>query len=56
VLVGEEDEGFRGPARELEAALPGARHVVIPGAAHSPQLENREAWLAAVREHLGNVR
>jgi pimeloyl-ACP methyl ester carboxylesterase len=56
VLVGEEDEDFLGPARELEAALPAARHVVIPAAAHQPQFENREAWLAVVREHLRAVR
>jgi pimeloyl-ACP methyl ester carboxylesterase len=56
VLVGEEDEGFLAPALELEAALPRARHVVIPAASHQPQFENREAWLAAVREHLGNAR
>jgi pimeloyl-ACP methyl ester carboxylesterase len=56
VLVGQEDADFLEHARELEAALPAARHVVIPGAAHSPQLENREAWLAAVRAHLAEAR
>jgi pimeloyl-ACP methyl ester carboxylesterase len=30
----------------------GARRVTIPDAAHSPQLENAPAWLAAIRAHL----
>jgi pimeloyl-ACP methyl ester carboxylesterase len=56
VVVGQEDADFLEHARALEAALPAARHVVIPDAAHSPQLENREAWLAAVRAHLAEAR
>ncbi|MEZ5138430.1 MAG: hypothetical protein R2711_06595 [Acidimicrobiales bacterium] len=31
---------------------PGARHVVVPDAAHSPQFEHPEAWWAAVHEFL----
>jgi pimeloyl-ACP methyl ester carboxylesterase len=40
----------------MAKAIPGARHVVIPDAAHSPQVENREAWLAAIRAHLAWAR
>jgi 2-succinyl-6-hydroxy-2,4-cyclohexadiene-1-carboxylate synthase len=56
VLVGEEDTVFLAPADELEKGIPGARRVTIPAAAHSPQLENAEAWLAAIRGHLERVR
>ncbi len=56
VIVGEQDVFFREPSNELEAGIAGARQVVIPDAAHSPQMENRAAWLDAVREHLTRVR
>jgi pimeloyl-ACP methyl ester carboxylesterase len=56
VLVGAEDEPFLAPSDELERGIPGAVRVTIPDAAHSPQLENPRAWLAAIRAHLGRVR
>lgn len=56
VLVGAEDLAFLAPADELEAAIPDARRITIPGAAHQPQLEAPDAWLAAVRAHLARVR
>jgi pimeloyl-ACP methyl ester carboxylesterase len=40
----------------MARAIPGARHVVIDDAAHSPQLENPDAWLAAVLAHLERAR
>lgn len=43
-------------SRALAAAIPGAKLVVIEDAAHSPQLENPEAWLAAVLGHLDAAR
>lgn len=52
IIVGEQDGPFLQPSEEMEAAIPGARRVVIPDAAHSPQLENPSAWLAAMRDHL----
>jgi pimeloyl-ACP methyl ester carboxylesterase len=52
VLVGEHDVGLRPAADQLHEAIPGSELVVIPHAAHSPQDENRPAWLAAVRAHL----
>jgi pimeloyl-ACP methyl ester carboxylesterase len=52
VIVGEHDDGLRGAADELAAAIPAAHLVVIPDAGHSPQREQRDAWLAALREHL----
>jgi pimeloyl-ACP methyl ester carboxylesterase len=52
VIVGENDAGLRPAADALAATIPGAVLVVVPGAAHSPQDENRDAWLAAVEAHL----
>jgi pimeloyl-ACP methyl ester carboxylesterase len=52
VLVGAEDAPFLAAADELARGIPGARRVTIEGAAHSPQLENPEAWAAAIDAHL----
>jgi len=52
VIVGEHDAGLRKGADELAAIIPGAVLRVIPAAMHSPQDENREAWLDAVQAHL----
>ncbi len=56
VLVGDLDGEFVAASPRLAAAIPGARHLVIPGAGHQPQLEAPEAWLAAMGEHLARVR
>jgi len=56
VMVGALDAEFMGPSPRLAAAIPGARHAVIPNAGHQPQLEAPEAFLAAVREHLARAR
>ena len=56
VIVGEEDAGFTQPSEELAAAIAGAALVRIPDAAHSPQIENPAAWLAAVADHLRRAR
>jgi 3-oxoadipate enol-lactonase len=56
VLVGELDHDFRAPAAALAEAIPGARHVVLPGAGHQPQHEAPDAWRVAVHEHLARVR
>lgn len=52
VIVGAEDAPFLAPSERMARAIPGARHRVIPDAAHSPQIENREAWMEAIRAHL----
>ena len=52
VIVGAEDKPFRKPAEVLAAGIPGARQVVLAGGAHCPQLEDPDAWLAAVDAHL----
>ena len=46
VLVGADDRPFLGAAEYVAAKIPGAEHVVIPGAGHSsntdqPELFNR---------------
>ena len=56
VIVGTEDLPFLEPTTELTAGIPGAVRVDIPDAAHSPQLENPEPWIDAIRSHLDRVR
>lgn len=56
VLVGAEDRAFVGPSRRLAEAIPGARLVVIPGAAHAPQFEQSEAWWAALTGFLDQLK
>lgn len=56
VVCGAEDALI--PPRESEAlrdAIPGARLVIIPGAAHLPNYEQPDAFNAAVREFLGGL-
>jgi pimeloyl-ACP methyl ester carboxylesterase len=48
VVVGDQDVAFLGASRTLATTMPDARLVVIPGAGHSPQFENPDAWYAAV--------
>jgi pimeloyl-ACP methyl ester carboxylesterase len=55
VLVGEDDAGLRPASTEIAEAIDGAVEIVIPNATHSPQEENRPAWLDAVRSHLQRV-
>jgi pimeloyl-ACP methyl ester carboxylesterase len=55
VIVGENDIGLRSGADDLARAIPGAVLEVIPGAAHSPQVEQPDAWVAAVQAHLARV-
>lgn len=56
VLVGSGDANFLAPAHELATGIPGAHRVEIPRAAHQPQFENPDAWVAAIEAHLARVR
>jgi 2-succinyl-6-hydroxy-2,4-cyclohexadiene-1-carboxylate synthase len=56
VIVGAEDAPFLAASDVLAKSIAGARLEVIDGAAHSPQLESPEAWLAAVLRHLDEAR
>lgn len=53
VIVGE-DDSITPPesARRMAAAIPGARLVMVPGAAHVPPVEQPAATTAAIREFL----
>jgi pimeloyl-ACP methyl ester carboxylesterase len=55
VLVGEQDKPFLDACAGLAEAIPGARHVVLPDAGHSPQFENPDAWWAALSSFLDDV-
>jgi len=56
VVVGAQDAPFRRPAEVLAERVSGSRLVVIEDAAHSPQLENPDAWLEAISAHLDRAR
>ena len=53
VVTGSEDPTIT-PARgdELAASVPGARHVVVDGAAHLANVDRADAFTAALLEHL----
>lgn len=53
VISGEHDDAWTLPEQTLLArTVAGARHVVVPDAVHSPQLENPDFWLKAVNSFL----
>lgn len=54
VVVGEQDTDLLAAAERMGAGIPGARHVVIPDAAHSPQFENPDVWWQVVSEFLAS--
>jgi pimeloyl-ACP methyl ester carboxylesterase len=55
VIVGEHDGTMGDDCRRLAATIPGAELTVIAGAGHVPQLEQPEAWWAAVSGFLGRL-
>ena len=56
VLHGEDDDVWTAAEQRLLArTVLGARHVVIPAAVHSPQVENPAAWLMTVRGFLADA-
>jgi 3-oxoadipate enol-lactonase len=55
VIVGEQDEPFRGPSDAMADVIEGAQLVVIPDAGHSPQFENPSAWIDALSRFLASV-
>ena len=55
VIVGEFDGTMGDDCRRLAEAIPGARLTVIAGAGHVPQLEQPDAWWAALSEFLGRL-
>ena len=55
VLVGSLDEGFIGPTNYMAAKIPGAVKAVIPDAGHAANIDQPEAFNAAVREFLDSL-
>jgi pimeloyl-ACP methyl ester carboxylesterase len=55
VIVGEQDEPFRGDAERMAATIPGARLAVIDGAGHSPQFEAPERWWEVLSAFLDEI-
>ena len=56
LLVGEHDDPCRQTTAVLAGAIPGARHLILPGAGHAPNLEDPEGFNRAVDEFLGSIR
>ncbi|MPZ74064.1 MAG: alpha/beta fold hydrolase [Nitriliruptorales bacterium] len=56
VIHGEHDDAWT-PAEQalLARTIRRARHVVVPGAVHSPQWENTDYWLKSVRTFLSEA-
>ena len=56
VITGEHDDAWTPSEQALLArTVAGARHVVVPGSAHSPHLENPEYWLKAVLDFVSEA-
>jgi pimeloyl-ACP methyl ester carboxylesterase len=55
VIVGEQDRPFVGSSQRMAKAIRGARLAVIPDAGHSPQMENPDAWWAALHGFLAEL-
>jgi pimeloyl-ACP methyl ester carboxylesterase len=56
VLVGANDEGFLNSTDYMASKIPGAKKVVIPDAGHAANLDQPEAFDAAVLEFLGGLK
>ncbi|HWP86880.1 MAG TPA: alpha/beta fold hydrolase, partial [Burkholderiales bacterium] len=56
VIVGEQDPGTPvAMAREIHEAKPGSQLVIIPSAAHLSNIEQPQAFTAAMLEFLGSA-
>ena len=55
VLWGENDAAFVKPGEYMAAKIPGARRVVVPGAGHAANLDQPEAFNAAVADFVGGL-
>lgn len=55
VIVGEFDGTMGDDCRRLAESIPGANLTVIAGAGHVPQLEQPEAWWAALSEFMSRL-
>lgn len=56
VVTGEHDDAWTPEEQALLArTVAGARHVIVPDAVHSPQMENTDYWLKAVSGFLAET-
>ena len=55
VLVGAEDKPFLGAAEVMAAKIPGARKAVIEGAGHAANIDQPDAFDAAVLDFLATL-
>lgn len=56
VMVGAEDTNFHGHSQELAEGIPNAKLLRVEGSHHSPQIEAKDLFLAAMHRHLAAVR
>lgn len=56
IIVGQGDYLFMDASKELHKGISGSRLTTIPGAMHSPHMENPQMWLNVVEAHLNRVR
>ena len=55
IVVGDQDQPFVAPSEYMAKKIPGARLAVIPGAGHSSNLDQPEAFNRVLREFLGGL-
>lgn len=55
IIVGEEDEPFLEPSKDMAQVMAGSNLVIIPLAAHCPQYENAPAWREAIAMHFADI-
>lgn len=55
VLVGEQDGPFVDASHAMREAITDTTLVIIPGAGHSPQFENPDAWIEALSGFLATL-
>jgi pimeloyl-ACP methyl ester carboxylesterase len=55
VIVGEQDQPFLGPSRQMATAIAGGALAVIPEAGHSPQFENTDVWWQSLSGYLADL-
>lgn len=55
VLVGEKDQPFLAASSYMAAKIPGARHLVLPGAGHAANIDQPERFNEEVRSFLAGL-
>jgi pimeloyl-ACP methyl ester carboxylesterase len=55
VIVGEQDQPFRGPSVQMAECVGRASLAVVPDAGHCPQFENSTDWWAALAGFLATI-